>query len=137
MSRGASHAATSGRKKPKKPALVTPKSPSVSFWSCRQISYGLSPEDLTEGMRVGFCEHAMKEFPAGKVPKASRFILATVHLSGPPEDPLMTLKFDAHPEGWPAITMGRKEYARFCVPADPKYVSLGEQRVRAFARSAR
>ena len=111
--------------KPKKPRFVDVRKlylkPQV-FWQCRQISYGLSKEDMTDGMCVGFCEHAFREF-SGKIPDKTRFILATVR-DVPNQPDLMKLEFVAHPDGIPWMMCGKEPYSRFCVPADPNYLSF-------------
>lgn len=104
-----------GWPKPKRPKLVRPSLIYKVEWECHQVTSALAPSEIVHGMRVGFCEHAMRTAYGPRVPKRSRFVLATVSLSG--DGNLMTLTFDAHPDGIPNIVCGRDAYARFCISA--------------------
>ena len=104
--------------KPKRPKFVTPRVRAEVQWRCVQVTGSLAPEEVRHGMRVGFCEHAMNSRRGSAVPTRSRFVLGTVSLHGSPSDPLMTITFDAHPEGVASVTCGRNEYARFCIPVE-------------------
>jgi hypothetical protein len=97
---------------PKKsqPSFVKPGM-SVVYWECKHVSYGLRPEDMVVGLRLGICEHAGRTFPRWEVPGNSEFIAGTVtEVKGG----MMTIKYDNHPNGALAINCSTS-FAKYCI----------------------
>jgi hypothetical protein len=91
-------------------------------WVCQQVTYGLRPEDIVVGLRLGYCEHAGRVFPRWGVPGESRFIAGTVTRIA---DGMMTIEYDGPPFKGAGVTCSIS-CAKFCIlndePVKPKKV---------------
>lgn len=83
------------------------------FWQCHQVEYPIHPTQMEIGMRVGFCEHAMRSFARKDVPAISRFVAGQISKLDRVTDQ-MTIKFDSW-EGGLSITCSIEHYARYCI----------------------
>jgi hypothetical protein len=90
------------------------------YWTPLQVSYGLRPEELREGMKVGFFRHGFSHFLRSDLPTET-FEAATVVKAG---DDLLGLRFDdrtgqpkSKPTDWDWLG-GLEQYAGFCVPLE-------------------
>jgi hypothetical protein len=81
-------------------------------WQCRQVYCSIHHTQMRVGMRVGFCEHAMRSFVTGDIPAVSRFIAGSISKI---ERGLMTITFDSPEHIGLGTTCSVEEYSRYCI----------------------
>lgn len=83
------------------------------YYRASQVGRCLRPEDFKVGLAVGVLEQRL-EF-SGKVPDPIFYTGVVEKIWGNPDDPLVTIKYDAHPMAV-NISFGIKQNYLFCIP---------------------